>query len=89
MRIDKYGEPDLYYIEEISNVSLEICQLKNHYYQGYHMPEMLFGEIDNLKRGGSDSPPHYGAAINATEIQIWTDINGFHIMIPDSLNNTQ
>ncbi|MCK7540377.1 MAG: hypothetical protein MZV63_60520 [Marinilabiliales bacterium] len=40
---------------------------------------MLIGEIDNLKRGGSDfSASLIGAAINAREIQIWTDINGFH-----------
>lgn len=37
------------------------------------------GEIDNLKRGGSDySASIIGAAIDAEEIQIWTDIDGMH-----------
>lgn len=37
------------------------------------------GEIDNLKRGGSDyTASLLGAAIQADEIQIWTDIDGMH-----------
>ncbi len=34
-----------------------------------------YGEIDNLQRGGSDyTASLIGAAVNASEIQIWTDI---------------
>ena len=37
------------------------------------------GEIDNLERGGSDyTASLVGAAVSAEEIQIWTDIDGFH-----------
>ena len=37
------------------------------------------GDIDNLKRGGSDySASLIGAGIVAEEIQIWTDIDGMH-----------
>ena len=37
------------------------------------------GEIDNLGRGGSDySAALMGAAIDAGQVQIWTDIDGMH-----------
>jgi aspartate kinase len=90
MRIDKYGEPDLFYIEE--NLKRE---LENHatekilITQGYICRD-AFGEIDNLKRGGSDfSASLIGAALNVSEIQIWTDINGFHNNDPRYVKNTQ
>ncbi len=89
MRIDKYGEPDLYYIEE--NL---LRELKNHtdehiiITQGF-ICRNAYGETDNLKRGGSDfSASLIGAAINASEIQIWTDINGFHNNDPRFVKNT-
>jgi aspartate kinase len=48
-----------------------------------------YGEIDNLKRGGSDfTASLLGAAVNASEIQIWTDINGFHNNDPRFVENT-
>lgn len=37
------------------------------------------GSIDNLKRGGSDyTASLIGAALGASEVQIWTDIDGMH-----------
>ena len=46
--------------------------------QGY-IGRNSFGEIDNLKLGGSDyTVTLIGAAVNANEIQIWTDIDGLH-----------
>lgn len=90
MRIDKYGEPDLYYIEE--NLKRE---LENHdsekliITQGFICRD-AFGEIDNLKRGGSDfSASLIGAAVKADEIQIWTDINGFHNNDPRYVKGTK
>lgn len=48
------------------------------------------GEIDNLQRGGSDyTASLIGAAIDAEEIQIWTDIDGFHNNDPRYVENTQ
>lgn len=47
------------------------------------------GQIDNLKRGGSDySASLIGAAIGANEIQIWTDIDGMHNNDPRYVDNT-
>jgi aspartate kinase len=90
MRIDKYGEPDFYYIEE--NLKRE---LENHsdekiiITQGY-ICRNGYGETDNLKRGGSDfTASLIGAAMNVSEIQIWTDINGFHNNDPRYVEDTQ
>ncbi|MBN2635421.1 MAG: aspartate kinase [Prolixibacteraceae bacterium] len=48
------------------------------------------GEIDNLQRGGSDyTASLIGAAIEAEEIQIWTDIDGFHNNDPRYVANTK
>jgi aspartate kinase len=89
MRIDKYGEPDLYYIEE--NLQREMKNLNDDNIiitQGY-ICRNAYGETDNLKRGGSDfSASLIGTAINASEIQIWTDINGFHNNDPRYVENT-
>jgi aspartate kinase len=47
------------------------------------------GEIDNLQRGGSDyTASLIGAAIDSEEIQIWTDIDGFHNNDPRFVENT-
>jgi aspartate kinase len=90
MRIDKDGEPDSFYIEE--NLERE---LKNHTTENIIITQGFIcrnahGEIDNLKRGGSDfSASLIGAAVNASEIQIWTDINGFHNNDPRFVENTK
>jgi aspartate kinase len=48
------------------------------------------GEIDNLERGGSDyTASLIGAAIHSEEIQIWTDIDGFHNNDPRYVENTR
>ncbi len=89
MRIDKDGEPDSFYIEE--NLQRE---LNNHVSENIIITQGFicrnaYGEIDNLKRGGSDfTASIIGAAVNASEIQIWTDINGFHNNDPRYVENT-
>lgn len=46
--------------------------------------------INTLHRGGSDySATIIGAAINAKEVQIWTDIDGFHNNDPRYVHNTE
>lgn len=48
-----------------------------------------FNRVNTLKRGGSDfTATILGAAINAEEIQIWTDIDGFHNNDPRYVENT-
>ncbi len=47
------------------------------------------GEVDNLKRGGSDySASLIAAAISASVCEIWTDISGMHNNDPRIVNKT-
>ncbi|MDB5129884.1 aspartate kinase [Mucilaginibacter sp.] len=49
-----------------------------------------FGEIDNLRRGGSDyTASLIGAGIHSEEVQIWTDIDGMHNNDPRIVSNTK
>lgn len=89
MRIDKYGEPDIYYITENLKRELENYPDTNIIITQGFICRNAFGEIDNLKRGGSDyTASLIGAALDASEIQIWTDINGFHNNDPRYVENT-
>jgi len=89
MRTDEHGEPDLNYISE--NLRKELKNYTNDKLfitQGY-ICRNAFGEIDNLKRGGSDyTASLVGAAIEAEEIQIWTDIDGMHNNDPRIVKKT-
>jgi aspartate kinase len=90
MRTDKNSEPDPAYIKE------KLCAIinKNEGYDVYitqgYICRNAYGEIDNLQRGGSDyTASLIGAAINAEEIQIWTDIDGMHNNDPRVVDKTQ
>ncbi len=90
MRIDKDGEPDYFYIEQ--NLKRELSQPDVQpliITQGF-ICRNAYGEIDNLKRGGSDySAALVGAALRAEEIQIWTDIDGVHNNDPRFVEKTR
>jgi len=90
MRIDKNGEPDLTAIKE--NLKNELDSNPNQTLfitQGF-ICRNAYGEIDNLKRGGSDyTASLIGAAIQAKEIQIWTDIDGMHNNDPRIVEGTR
>ncbi|TAH19007.1 MAG: aspartate kinase [Cytophagales bacterium] len=89
MRIDENNEPELDFISE--NLTAELAKYPDNLLfitQGY-ICRNPFGETDNLKRGGSDySASLIGAAINADEIQIWTDIDGMHNNDPRIVDKT-
>jgi len=90
MKIDKNSEPDLNYI--IDNLAKQLSE-----YAGYtvyitqgFICRNIYGEIDNLQRGGSDyTASLIGAAIKAQEIQIWTDIDGMHNNDPRFVEGTK
>ena len=93
MRTDKTGEPDNSYITE--KIALAIADGKKDgkvdlfITQGF-ICRNAYGEVDNLQRGGSDyTASLIGAAIEASEIQIWTDIDGMHNNDPRIVDNTQ
>ncbi|MBQ6203441.1 MAG: aspartate kinase [Prevotella sp.] len=90
MRTDKNAEPDSAYIKEKLTKLME----ENEGYQIYITQGFIcrnaYGEIDNLQRGGSDyTASLIGAAMNADEIQIWTDIDGMHNNDPRVVDNTE
>ena len=73
MRVDKNGEPDTDYIRENLNKQLAANKDIDLFITQGFICLNAYGEIDNLQRGGSDySASLIGAAVNATEIQIWT-----------------
>jgi aspartate kinase len=77
MRIDKNAEPDPIYIREKLCKQLEANPSGDIYVTQGYICRNAYGEIDNLERGGSDlTASLIGAAIQAEEIQIWTDIDG-------------
>lgn len=90
MKTDKDAEPDTAYIKEKLNEQLKgKDDVKIFVTQGF-ICRNAYGEVDNLLRGGSDySASLIGAAIKASEIQIWTDIDGMHNNDPRIVDNTQ
>ncbi|GAA4788643.1 aspartate kinase [Olivibacter ginsenosidimutans] len=90
MKIDEDNEPLIDYIGE--HLSALLATHKDHQLyitQGY-ICRNSFGEIDNLRRGGSDyTASLIGAAIRAEEVQIWTDIDGMHNNDPRIVKGTQ
>lgn len=89
MRTDKNAEPDVLYIKEKLQKKIEQHPEADVYLTEGFICLNAYGEIDNLKRGGSDySASLIGAAIGAEEIQIWTDIDGMHNNDPRYVENT-
>lgn len=89
MRIDRNGEPDNLYINRnLNRVIDEILPADIYITQGFICLD-ADGEIANLERGGSDyTATIIGSVINADEVQIWTDIDGFHNSDPRFVENT-
>lgn len=90
MTIDSSGEP------QVGSIKVKLSQiLKKHkdhklfVTQGYICRNSK-GEVDNLKRGGSDySASLIAGAIGATVCEIWTDIDGMHNNDPRIVKNTK
>lgn len=90
MRTDENAEPDMLFIKE--NIQKQLAQHPNaeiFITQGF-ICKNANDEIDNLQRGGSDyTATLLGAATGATEIQIWTDIDGMHNNDPRFVEDTR
>jgi len=89
MSIDSNDEP------QIGSIKVRLTQLLQEHAgkklfvtQGY-ICRNARGEVDNLKRGGSDyTASLVAAAINASVCEIWTDIDGMHNNDPRIVNKT-
>ncbi len=87
MSLDRNQEPDL---DAITNsVSNYINNSSNLYITQGFICRDYRGNVSNLQRGGSDyTASLIGAALDADEIQIWTDIDGMHNNDPRYVNDT-
>ena len=89
MTIDHHDEP------QIGSIKVKLSQLLQQHQdkkifvtQGYICRNSR-GEVDNLKRGGSDySASLIAAAIQASVCEIWTDIDGMHNNDPRIVKKT-
>lgn len=89
MTIDNFDEP------QIGSIKVKLAQIlqrnkekKIFITQGY-ISRNSKGEVDNLKRGGSDySASLIAAAIKASVCEIWTDIDGMHNNDPRVVKKT-
>ena len=90
MRTDKNGEPDLEFIKtELGKIMEHHQGFQIYMTQGF-ICRNAYGEVDNLLRGGSDyTASLIGVALSASEIQIWTDIDGMHNNDPRVVKKTE
>lgn len=89
-RLDEHNEPNIEYASTVLSSILEEHKDINLFITQGYICRNHFGEVDNLKRGGSDySASLIGAAIKAEEIQIWTDIDGMHNNDPRLVSGTK
>lgn len=89
MRINEDAEPDMRFITMHLRLLMEQYPDGDIYLTQGYICRNAHGRIDNLRRGGSDyTASLIGAAINADEIQIWTDIDGMHNNDPRYVENT-
>jgi aspartate kinase len=89
MVIDADNEPILSKIESNLSAILASHPSKQIFITQGFICRNPAGEVDNLKRGGSDyTASLIGGAISAEEVQIWTDIDGMHNNDPRIVKNT-
>ena len=89
MVIDEDNEPIMAEIEQKLAATLAPVKDKQIFITQGFICRNPAGEVDNLKRGGSDyTASLIGGAIQADEIQIWTDIDGMHNNDPRIVKNT-
>ena len=90
MRTDKNAEPDSQYIRKKLNALMDANDGHQVYITQGFICRNTYGEVDNLLRGGSDyTASLIGTAIDAEEIQIWTDIDGMHNNDPRVVEKTE
>jgi len=90
MTIDSNDEPQIGAIKVKLSQLLQRNKDKSIFITQGYISRNAKGEVDNLKRGGSDySASLIAAAINASVCEIWTDIDGMHNNDPRVVNVTQ
>ena len=89
MKIDEHQEPDIPYIQRNLKPLLAQHATTNTFITQGFICRNSFGEIANLKRGGSDyTASLIAAAVKASVCEIWTDIDGMHNNDPRVVERT-
>lgn len=90
MKTDEDNEPDVPFITKHLKPILDQHKGNKIFITQGFICRNSFGEVDNLRRGGSDyTASLIGAAITAEEVQIWTDIDGMHNNDPRIVKGTK
>ncbi len=90
MKIDEDNEPIVDYLTTHITPLLDEHPENNLFITQGFICRNSFGEIDNLRRGGSDyTASLIGAGIHSEEVQIWTDIDGMHNNDPRIVKGTK
>lgn len=90
MKIDTDKAADMYFIRENIVKVMNSAEPADYYITQGFICRNANGDIDNLQRGGSDyTATLIGAAIDSEEVEIWTDIDGFHNNDPRFVDNTR
>jgi len=89
MQLDVNDEPDLVAIETKLKETLAVHPTTKLFVTQGYICLNAKGEVDNLKRGGSDyTASLIAAAVKATVCEIWTDIDGMHNNDPRVVDKT-
>ncbi len=90
MKIDENNEPIFDYIKiNLKKLISKITDTNLLFITQGYICRNINNDIDNLKRGGSDyTASIIGSAIQSSEVQIWTDIDGMHNNDPRIVQNT-
>lgn len=89
MRTAEGGEPDMKYISTRLRRLIDLEPDADLWLTHGYICRNAYGEVDNLRRGGSDySASIIGAVLDAEEVQIWTDIDGMHNGDPRFVDDT-
>ena len=88
MKVDEDHEPMVDFITD--HITPLLAQKSNFYITQGYICRNAYGQIDNLRRGGSDyTASLIGVAIRSEEVQIWTDIDGMHNNDPRIVKGTK
>jgi len=89
MSIDIHEEPQISMIRPKLNQLLQKHKTTSLFITQGYICRNAKGEVDNLKRGGSDyTASLIAAAVHATVCEIWTDIDGMHNNDPRIVGKT-
>lgn len=90
MRTDKNSTPDPVYIKEKLMSTLATVKDADLYITQGYITRSAYGEIDDLRKGGSDyTASLIGVAVNAEEIQIWADVDAMQNNDPRYVKGTK